>query len=194
MHLLLASKSPRRRELIARLGIPFSIVSIDVDERLAAPVPASQVAEALSLLKADGYQPQLKEDEVLVTADTVVVLRDKVLGKPISREDAVAMIQSLSGNVHHVYTGVTLCSATATRSFTECTRVHFRQLTDAEIAYYVDTYKPYDKAGSYGIQEWVGMIGIEQIEGCYYNVMGLPVSRLYKELKSLVDRDNLLIN
>lgn len=194
MHLLLASKSPRRRELLANLGIPFTIVDIDVDEKLTTPVPASQVAESLSRLKADGYQQELRIGEVLVTADTVVVLHDQVLGKPHSREEAVAMIQALSDKSHQVYTGVTLKSADGICSFTECTDVHFRQLTDSEIAYYVDTYKPFDKAGAYGIQEWIGMVGIEGIDGCYYNVMGLPVARLYKELKTFVDRDNLLVN
>lgn len=194
MQLLLASKSPRRSELLGQLGLPFSIVSIDVDERLSTPVPACRVAESLSLLKAEGYSKPLAEDEVLITADTVVVLGNQVLGKPHSRNEAMAMLAALSGRMHQVYTGVTLRSAKSTRTFCECTQVRFRQLTESEMAYYVDTYKPFDKAGSYGIQEWIGMVGIEGIDGCYYNVMGLPVSRLYKELKILVDRDNLLVD
>lgn len=194
MQLLLASKSPRRRELLAQLGIPFTIVNIDVDEKLTTPVSASRVAESLSLLKAQGYDRPIKDDEVLVTADTVVVLNDLVLGKPHSRTDAIAMIKSLSGNSHQVYTGVTLRSPSGTKSFTECTQVRFRELSESEIVYYVDTYKPFDKAGAYGIQEWIGMVGIESIEGCYYNVMGLPVARLYKELKSFVNRDDLLVH
>ena len=187
MQLLLASKSPRRRELLSQLGMPYSIVNIDVDEKLTAPVPASQVAESLSLLKTGGYDKELAEGDILVTADTVVVLNDQVLGKPHSREEAVAMLNSLSGKAHQVYTGVTLRNSKETRSFTECTHVYFKNLTLSEIEYYVDTYKPFDKAGSYGIQEWIGMVGIERIEGCYYNVMGLPVARLYEELKVLVD-------
>lgn len=194
MHLLLASKSPRRRELLANLGIDYSIVDIDVEEKLTAPVSASQVAESLSLLKADGYTHSLAEGEVLVTADTVVVVNDEVLGKPHSREEAMDMLRNLSGKAHQVYTGVCLRNAKRTRSFTECTHVYFNRLSESEIEYYVDKYQPFDKAGAYGIQEWIGMVGIGKIEGCYYNVMGLPVARLYKELKVLVDMDNLFVD
>ena len=186
MKLLLASKSPRRRQLLAALDIPVEIVDVDVEERLEGAVPASEVAERLACLKAEGYQKGLEESEVLVTADTVVVHRDVVLGKPHSREEACAMLRDLSGDVHVVYTGVCLRSATAERHFTEATQVWFKELTDEEIAYYVDTYKPYDKAGAYGIQEWIGLVAISRLEGCYYNVMGLPVARLYKELNGLI--------
>lgn len=194
MQLLLASKSPRRSELLGQLGLPFTIVSVDVEEKLATPVPATLVAESLSLLKAEGYHTPLAPDQVLVTADTVVVLDGQVLGKPHSREKAIAMLRSLSGHVHQVYTGVTLRSVAATRSFSECTQVSFRQLTESEVNYYVDHYSPYDKAGAYGIQEWIGMVGIDRIDGCYYNVMGLPVARLYKELKVLVDSHDLIVH
>lgn len=121
---------------------------------------------------------------MVVTADTVVVLDDQVLGKPHSHDEASAMLHQLSGRVHQVYTGVCLRSPQRTLSFTERTDVHFRPLSDKEILYYIDTFKPYDKAGAYGIQEWIGMIGIERIEGCYYNVMGLPLTRLYRELQT----------
>ena len=188
MQLLLASKSPRRRELLGRLDIPVTIVDVDVDERVAETLPAEQVAEALARLKADGYQAELAADEVLVTADTVVVLGSRVLGKPHSREEAVEMLHSLSGKVHQVYTGVCLRSRDRSVAFSERTDVHFRQLTDGEIDHYVDVYKPFDKAGAYGIQEWIGMVGIERIEGCYYNVMGLPLARLYRELMSLTGK------
>ena len=191
MQLLLASKSPRRRELLGRLGIPLTIVDVDVDESVPSKLPADHVAEALARLKAEGYTASLADDEVLVTADTVVVLGDQVLGKPHSRDEAERMLHQLSGHVHQVYTGVCLRSARRCVAFTERTDVHFRHLTDTEIEYYIDAYKPFDKAGAYGIQEWVGMVGIERIEGCYYNVMGLPVARLYRELKSLTGKEAL---
>lgn len=185
MRLLLASKSPRRRELLGQLGIPLTIVDVNVDERLSRQMPAHQVAEALATLKAEGYTGIIDNDQVLVTADTVVVLDGQVLGKPHSHTEASAMLHQLSGRAHQVYTGVCLRSAQRTVSFTERTDVHFRTLTDTETLYYIDTFKPYDKAGSYGIQEWIGMVGIERIEGCYYNVMGLPLARLYRELTTL---------
>ena len=185
MQLLLASKSPRRRELLRQLGIPLTIVDVDVDERLSHSLPADEVAEALARLKAEGYKGVISDNQILVTADTVVVLGNQVLGKPHSHEEAADMLSQLSGKVHQVYTGVCLRGAHKSVGFTERTDVHFRQLSDFEIEYYIDTYKPYDKAGAYGIQEWIGMVGIERIEGCYYNVMGLPVARLYRELVSL---------
>ena len=194
MHILLASKSPRRRELLAQLGIPFSFVDIDIDEHIATPLPASQVAESLALLKAGAFSAPIAEDQVLLTADTVVVHQEQVLGKPHSQQEAVTMLQSLSGCAHQVYTGVCLRNARRTVSFTECTQVHVRPLAMNEINYYVDKYQPFDKAGSYGIQEWIGMVGIERIEGCFYNVMGLPVSRLYTELQRFVDSHQPLIN
>lgn len=184
---MLASKSPRRRQLLGGLGLPIDFIDIDVDERLEHPVAAHEVAEQTALRKAAGYTGRLDEGDVLVTADTVVVHRGQVLGKPHSRAEALEMLQALSGDVHQVYTGVCLRTARRSVSFTERTDVHFRTLSQAEMAYYVDNYRPYDKAGSYGIQEWIGMVGISRIEGCYYNVMGLPVARLYEELKMLVD-------
>ncbi|MBO4599279.1 MAG: septum formation protein Maf [Bacteroidales bacterium] len=185
MQLLLASKSPRRRELLGQLGIPLAIVDVEVEERVSDPLPASQVAESLARLKAEAYKDDLVEGQVLVTADTVVVLGNSVLGKPHDHEEAAEMLRRLSGKAHQVYTGVCLRTARKIVCFTECTDVHFRPLSSAEIDYYIDTYKPYDKAGAYGIQEWIGMVGIERIEGCYYNVMGLPLARLYRELMSL---------
>ena len=185
MRLLLASQSPRRRQLIAELGFPVQYINISVDEQRPADLPAAAVAEYLARHKAAAYpSDKLADDDVLVTADTVVVHRDSVLGKPADRNEAIAMLRNLSGDSHDVYTGVCLRSRNDEVSFTESTEVHFRQLTDEEIAHYVDTYKPYDKAGAYGIQEWIGMVGISRIEGCYYNVMGLPVARLYETLCS----------
>ena len=192
--LLLGSKSPRRRELLERLGIPCRMVDIDVDETLSEAVAPARVAETLARRKSLAYTTAIADNEVLVTADTVVVHEDTVLGKPHSSEEAVAMLQMLSDCTHQVYTGVCLRGSESMVSFTECTDVSFHHLTLQEITYYVNTYRPFDKAGSYGIQEWIGMVGIDRIEGCFYNVMGLPVARLYKELKRLVNRDLPLVN
>ena len=187
--LLLGSKSPRRRELVELLGLPCRVVDIEADERLRDAVAPSRVAETIARTKSQAYTGKIDDDEVLVTADTVVVCQDRVLGKPHSHEEATGMLHLLSGCTHQVYTGVCLRGSRSVVSFTECTDVSFRPLLDEEVNYYVDTYRPYDKAGSYGIQEWIGMVGIDRIEGCFYNVMGLPVARLYKELKLLVDKD-----
>lgn len=186
MRLLLASKSPRRRQLLAELGYPVEIVSVDVDEHVPPTLPAAEVAEHLARRKAAAYPlSAIADDAVLVTADTTVVLDHTVLGKPTSRQEAIHMLQCLNGHAHTVYTGVCLRTKAQEVSFTEATTVHFTTLTDTEITHYVDHYHPYDKAGAYGIQEWIGMIGISHIEGCYYNVMGLPLARLYRELKAL---------
>lgn len=188
MKLLLASKSPRRRQLLAELGYPVEIVNVEVDEHADLPANADEVAEVLARRKMQAYPvAQLAEDEILVTADTVVVLDGQVLGKPASHEEACSMLRRLSGRDHKVYTGVCLRTRQRTLSFTEETTVHFKTLDDNEINHYIDHYKPYDKAGAYGIQEWIGMVGISGIDGCFYNVMGLPLSRLYTALKELSD-------
>lgn len=184
MKLLLASKSPRRRQLLSQLGYPVEFISLDVDEHVPVDTPAHERAELLARRKAEACTA-VGPDEVLVTADTVVVHRGKALGKPANRDEALAMLRSLAGDSHSVYTGVCLRTQCRTLSFTERTDVHFRSLDDRELAYYVDTYRPYDKAGAYGIQEWIGMVGVSRIEGCYYNVMGLPVARLYEYLQQL---------
>ncbi len=170
------------------------MVDIDVDETLSEDVAPACVAETLARRKSLAYTTAIADNEVLVTADTVVVHEDIVLGKPRSSEEAVAMLQMLSDCTHQVYTGVCLRGSESMVCFTECTDVSFHHLALQEITYYVNTYRPYDKAGSYGIQEWIGMVGIDRIEGCFYNVMGLPVARLYKELKRLVNRDLPLVN
>ena len=183
MRLLLASKSPRRRQLLGELGLPVEFISLDVDEHVPSGTPAANTAELLARRKAEACPKEMIDDDtILVAADTVVVLGEKVLGKPANRNEAFAMLRALSGNRHQVYTGVCLRSASRTISFTEKTDVFFRTLTDKEIEYYIDNYKPYDKAGAYGIQEWIGMVGISRIDGCYYNVMGLPVARVYEEI------------
>ena len=203
MKLLLASQSPRRRQLLAQLGYPLECISLDVDEHVPDGIPAAEIAEMLACRKAaafdlstSNFQFPISDDIVLVAADTVVVLDDQPLGKPASRQQAIDMLHALSGRHHSVYTGVCLRPLTQTikqssnqaiiHHFSERTDVHFRPLTDDEIIHYVDTYKPFDKAGAYGIQEWIGMIGISRIDGCYYNVMGLPLAALYSHLQTLL--------
>lgn len=184
--LLLASKSPRRRQLLSALGMPVRFIDINVDETLEHCMPAEKVAETLAQRKAQGYTQPIQEDEVLVTADTIVVHRDEVMGKPRSREDAAGMLKRLCGDTHQVYTGVFLCSCRGAKHFTECTSVHFRSLTEGQINYYLDHCQYMDKAGAYGIQDWIGMVAVDRLEGDYYNVMGLPLSRLYHELAGLI--------
>lgn len=182
--LLLASQSPRRRELMTGCGIPYELAPrYDCEERYPAGLAAEQVPLYLSGLKSDAYPAPLAEDEILLTADTVVILRGEVLGKPADRDEALRMLGRLSGSSHTVVTGVTLRTTARRHAFAARSDVRFRTLTDEEIAYYVDTFRPYDKAGAYGIQEWIGYAAIEGIEGSFYNVMGLPIQRLYVELE-----------
>lgn len=182
--ILLASGSPRRRELLAMIAPDFAVTpGRDVDESYPSDIPAEKVAEYLSKVKADAYIDLLDDDEIIITADTVVIIDGRILGKPAGRDDAVAMLRSLSGRRHKVVTGVTVTARDRSVSFDETTVVEFAPLSDDEIDAYVDTFRPYDKAGAYGIQEWIGAVGIKGIEGCYYNVMGLPVHTLYHRLK-----------
>lgn len=182
--ILLASGSPRRRELLAMIAPGFAVApGRDVDESYPSDIPAEKVAEYLSKVKADAYIDLLDDDEIIITADTIVIIDGRILGKPAGRDDAVAMLRSLSGRRHKVVTGVTVTARDRSISFDETTVVEFAPLSDDEIDAYVDTFRPYDKAGAYGIQEWIGAVGIKGIEGCYYNVMGLPVHTLYHRLK-----------
>lgn len=184
--LLLASGSPRRRELLDSLGIKVEHAQLhDVDESYPADLSPMKVPEYLSRLKSQAYRSELADDEVLVTADTVVVLDGKVLGKPVDEAEAKAMLRSLSGRVHQVVTGVTLATSSSSVTFSEVTNVEFDTLSDSEIDYYVANFKPFDKAGAYGIQEWIGYVGVKGIRGDYYNVMGLPVNSLCRHLKSI---------
>lgn len=181
--LLLASKSPRRRELLKMLDIPFEIINIvDVDETFPPSLPKNMVPEFLSRLKAEANSGILKNDDILITADTVVIIDDEIIGKPRDLDDARRMLHMLSGRVHKVITGVTLTSTKKSVTFSTVTDVTFAPLSDCEIDFYVDNYHPLDKAGAYGIQEWIGAVGVAAIEGSFYNVMGLPVHRLYNEL------------
>ena len=158
----------------------------ECDESYPTTLPAAEVASFLSALKSEAYPESLSEGEILVTADTTVVVDERVLGKPADREEACEMLRAMSGRSHTVYTGVTLRSCEKKHTFAVATLVYFREMSDDEIAYYVDNYRPYDKAGAYGIQEWIGYVAIERIEGSFYNVMGLPVQRLYTELISFL--------
>lgn len=185
--LILASASPRRRQLLADCDIPFVVAEpFECDEEYPSQMPSHEVAEYLSGLKSDAYPHTLDADEILLTADTVVIIDGRILGKPSSADDAATMLQMLSGRVHSVVTGVTIRSAKQRRSFSVSSSVRFRTLTADEIDYYITRYRPFDKAGSYGIQEWIGYVAIEGIEGSFFNVMGLPVQRLYVELGEFV--------
>lgn len=185
--LILASQSPRRRQLLSDAGIEFTLADrFECDETFPQDMPAEDVAEYLSRLKSDAYPEPLAEGDILLTADTVVIADNRVLGKPSDRAEAIEMISLLSGCDHEVITGCTLRTATRQRSFSVRSKVHFRALDREEIEYYVDCYRPFDKAGAYGIQEWIGYVGIEGIEGSFYNVMGLPVQRLYSILKEFI--------
>ncbi len=185
--LILASNSPRRRQLLGDCGLDFTLAQkYEVEEVYPADMVAEQVPEYLAGLKSDGYPESLAESDVLITADTVVILGDRILGKPADRDEAVEMIRALSGKSHTVVTGVVLRSADARQSFSAHSKVTFRELRDEEIEYYVDTYSPLDKAGAYGIQEWIGYVAVEHIEGSFYNVIGLPVQRLYVELENFL--------
>jgi len=183
--LLLASNSPRRRELLSSLGLAFEVkVKEDINEDFPEHLKRAEVAEYLASHKADAYLDDL-QDEALITADTIVCLQDRILNKPAHYAEAFEMLQALSGRAHEVMTGVCVLTKEQKAVFHDTTKVYFKELSDAEIDYYITNYKPFDKAGAYGIQEWIGMIGIERIEGSYFNVVGLPVQKLYSQLQAL---------
>lgn len=181
--LVLASKSPRRQSLIQEMGFPFEVRIKDVEEIYPLNLKSEEVPVFLAELKSKPLIENLTQNEILITSDTVVVNEGKILGKPKDKTEAFEMLQSLSGKSHKVITGVCLRSIDKTISFAETTIVYFSELTESEINYYIDNYKPFDKAGAYGIQEWIGAIAINRIEGCYYNVMGLPVHKVYRTLQ-----------
>ena len=193
MKIILASNSPRRKELLAGLGIPYDVFVLQgIDESYPDTLPANEVAEYIARKKAKAYRNENAklsiincQLSIILTADTIVVCDGEILGKPHDADDACAMLRKLSGKTHQVYTGYCLQTADKTVSGTVCSDVTFKELSDEEITYYVEKYKPLDKAGAYGIQEWIGYIGITGIRGSYYNVMGLPVQRIYEEIKKL---------
>jgi septum formation protein len=180
--IILASQSPRRRELMAKLGLQFESICLDVDESFPDNLEAMEVAPYLAQKKSASYT-QLMPGELLITCDTTVCLDGKVINKPIDRSDAFTMLSELSGKTHTVVTGVTLKTTNKELTFNAQTKVSFNDLTKAEIDYYVNHFEVLDKAGAYGIQDWIGYSNISKIEGCYYNVMGLPTSELYRVLK-----------
>ena len=181
--IILASNSPRRRELLGGLGIPFTTRVLDgIDESWPQELKGEEISLYISRRKASAYRKSIAPDELVITADTIVYVDGEVLGKPANEADAKRMLRMISGRWHEVITGVTLMTAEREHSFAVTTRVRFCDLTDAEIEYYIKNYAPMDKAGAYGIQEWIGYVGVDRIEGSYFNVVGLPVQRLYREL------------
>ena len=181
--IILSSKSPRRQQLLKDLGFSFDVKTMHTDESFPRDMEATQVASFLAEKKANTFLPHLKTDQLLITADTIVIANQTILNKPQNEEEAVKMIHAINGISHLVVTGVCIADTKQKITFFDQTEVTFSKLSEEEIAYYVHTFKPFDKAGAYGIQEWIGMVGIESIKGSYYNVMGLPVNLLYKTLK-----------
>ena len=186
--IILASQSPRRKQLLEWAEVPFEVIVKTTDETFPEGMPAEEVAIHIARNKAEAVKRSLSENKKLpiLAADTIVVLKNKIIGKPNDRNDAISILTSLSGNKHKVITGVVILNAHKTISFADTTEVKFHSLTNKEIEFYVDKYKPYDKAGAYAIQEWIGVIGVKSIDGDFYNVMGLPVSRVVKELSKII--------
>ena len=184
--IILASNSPRRRELLSGLGVDYEVKIVPgIDETYPESLNGEEIPVYIAQEKANAYRASLKLDELVITADTIVYVDGMVLGKPVDEADACRMLRMLSGRTHQVITGVCLTTVDFQKSFASVTEVTFDTLSDEEIGYYVEKYRPMDKAGSYGVQEWIGFVGVTGLKGSYYNVMGLPVQRLYKELKEL---------
>lgn len=181
--IILASSSPRRQYLMKEAGFTFTVEKPDVEEDFPDTLPAEQVARYLAAKKAEYFRLKM-HDEIIVTADTVVILNNTILNKPQDRAEAIKMLSDLSGQTHKVMTGVCILSKEREETFDDTTEVTFVKLTPAEIEFYVDTYKPYDKAGAYGAQDWIGMVAIDKITGSYFNVMGLPIHKVYQHLKN----------
>ncbi|MCK5704928.1 MAG: septum formation protein Maf [Cyclobacteriaceae bacterium] len=179
--IILASKSPRRQFILTEAGIDFTVKAVHVLENYAEGIPTDEVAQHLAEKKAKQF-PYLRENEIVLAADTTVIIGNSILGKPSDREEAARMLSSLSGKAHHVTTGVCIKDRRQISSFSDTTLVYFKTLTDKEIDYYIKNFEPFDKAGGYGIQEWIGMIGVTKIEGSYFTVMGLPIHKVYDAL------------
>ena len=187
-HIILASKSPRRQELLAGLGLDFEVkVLPDIQENYPCELPVTQIAEYIAKEKAEAYRKVIGNDDLIITADTVVIVDNEVLGKPVDADDARRMLRLISNRTHQVITGVCLTTVSRQRHFSVSTDVTFKSLTEQEITHYVEAYRPFDKAGAYGIQEWIGYIGVTGLSGSYFNVMGLPVQRIYSELMAFED-------
>ncbi|CAM1333140.1 Maf family nucleotide pyrophosphatase [Tenacibaculum aestuariivivum] len=183
--IVLASNSPRRQELIKDLNIPFIIKTKEIDEVYPNYLKGTEISDFLAILKSKPFEKELTEKEILITSDTIVWLNNKALGKPKNYNEAFKMLKELSNNTHQVITSICISNKKFKKTINDTTTVTFKELTDNEIDYYINTYKPYDKAGAYGIQEWIGKIAITRIEGSYFNVMGFPIHKLYKELIKL---------
>jgi septum formation protein len=183
LKIILASQSPRRKQLLEWAEINFDVITSDADESFSTNMPVEEIPIFIARNKAKAVQQKSNNDAIILAADTIVVLGNKVINKPASRDEAIKMLQSLSGNEHRVITGVVLLSGDKELSFADVTHVLFHELSEEQIIFYVDKYKPYDKAGAYAIQEWIGVTGIKSINGDFYNVMGLPVSRVLQQLK-----------
>jgi septum formation protein len=182
-NIVLASQSPRRQELLHGLNIPFEVQVIDIEESYPSQMVGVDIPMYLAEKKADAFMDKMEENTLLITADTIVWHEGCVFGKPIDKADATRMLKSLSGKTHQVITGVCISTLLRRKIFHVISEVRFSRLSPEEIEYYLQNFNPYDKAGAYGVQEWIGYIGVEYIEGSYFNVMGLPVQRLYSELK-----------
>jgi septum formation protein len=180
----LASKSPRRQQLLQSLEIDFEIWSLEVDETFPSDLLREEIPLHLAKIKADAFLPRMQNNDLVITADTIVWIDDRVLNKPADAEEALAMLRLLNGKTHEVYTAVCLRTIHREEILWDCTRVHFAQLEEDELLHYIAHYKPFDKAGSYGAQDWIGLVGIDKLEGSYFNVMGLPVHKLYSALKT----------
>ena len=189
---VLGSKSPRRQELLTQLGLEFETRLSDVNETYSEELKVEEVAVFLATLKGNSYRGNIKSDELIITADTVVILGNDILEKPNDRQHAIDMIRRLSGKTHSVMTGVAFTTVSNQHCFAEKTKVSFKELHSSEIEHYVDNYKPFDKAGAYGIQEWIGLVAVGSIEGCFFNVIGLPIPRLYKELMLEIEKYNVI--
>lgn len=181
--IILGSNSPRRQELLKGIRVDFEVIPIDADEHLPAHIQGIEVAGYLAERKADSYKYIITEQDLLITADTIVLYENRILGKPHNKQEATEMLHFLSGKTHQVVTGVCISTINRRHIFHTVTEVKFSNLTEEEIDYYIENYKPYDKAGAYGVQEWIGFIAVEHINGSYFNVMGLPIQKLYQELK-----------
>ena len=185
-NIILASRSPRRQQLLRELGLKFDVVIKDYEETFPEGLNGEEIARYVAFKKAASFENEISDNEIVIAADTIVWCNNKVLGKPVNQEDAFAILKEISGNTHEVITGVSLRSKSKELTFSDSTKVTFETFTDEEIYYYIDKFKPYDKAGGYGIQEWIGILACSHIDGSYFNVVGLPVQRLYKELQRFI--------
>ncbi|MBR5499671.1 MAG: septum formation protein Maf [Bacteroidales bacterium] len=186
-HIILGSGSPRRKELLGELGLEFEVdTRNNFEEVYSEDTPQESIPEVLSMGKSLGFHRELSDNEILITSDTLVLCEGRVMGKPRDREDAVDMLKALSGKSHKVITAVTFRNAERSKTVSDTALVHFKELKDSEIDYYIDNYRPFDKAGAYGIQEWIGYIGIDKIEGSYFTIMGLPVHKVYELLLEFI--------